>query len=229
MLTTVTIYKNSQTIHVHHIMTDNPDYEGPRGASLRQEAEDFANERSRLFDAATAKRESGDHKTANALVEQAKEMGERMKEKNREAAAAILQYNNADKGFGEDYLDLHGLREEEAMDYLHARVELLERTHVQGSTVDFTVIPGAGHHSGPAGQKLKTATERYLKSKRIPFELVNEGQLLAKVSGTAAAADVPAASPGAAAPAPAAANPSPAAPAAAEAPAKSSGSCCIVM
>lgn len=215
-------------------MTDNPDYEGPRGALLRREADECAHERSRLFDAATAKRESGDHKAANALVEQAKEMGDRMKEKNREAAAAILQYNNGDKGFGDDYLDLHGLREEEAMDFLYARVEHLERTHIIGSTVDFTVIPGAGHHSGPGGQKLKSATERYLKTKKIPFEIVNEGQLLAKVPGTAAAADLPAAAspaPAAASPAPAAASPAPAAgtPAAAETPTKSSGSCCLVM
>lgn len=164
-------------------MIDDPDYEGADGRRLRDEAQHYAEERSRLFDAATAHREKGDHKTANKLVEEAKEMGEKMKEKNREAAEAILYYNNGAKGMGVNYLDLHGLREEEAMQYLLERTERLEAETPAGTTVDFEVIPGAGHHSGPGGQKLKSATERFFKSRQIPYEAINVGAFMAHIEG----------------------------------------------
>lgn len=172
-------------------MSDNPDYEGPEGSRLREEADHFANERSRLFDAATAKREAGDHHSANELVREAKEIGEKMKMKNREAAEAILYFNNGAKGHGMNYLDLHGLREEEAMEYLRERVEGLRETTKEGTVVDFEVIPGAGHHSGPGGQKLKSATERYFKSQHIEYEPINVGAFMAKIVGTAASTTQP--------------------------------------
>lgn len=164
-------------------MADNPDYEGPKGKLLREKAKAFAEERSRLFNFATEKRNKGDHQGANEMVEQGKIMGERMKEANREAADAILHYNNSEKGFGVDSLDLHGLREEEAMEFLRARVNLLESSTPIGTVVNFTVIPGAGHHSGPAGQKLKRATISYFTLQHLQFQEVNAGQLLVHIPG----------------------------------------------
>lgn len=164
-------------------MADNPDYEGPKGAFLRQEARKFAEERSQFFDMATEMRKQGNHNSANELVKQAKTMGEKMKIANRDAARAILDYNNSEKGFGMDYLDLHGLREEEAMEYLQERVNLLEDSFPIDTLGNFTVIPGAGHHSGPAGQKLKAATESYFASRHFTFKEVNAGQLFVQIPG----------------------------------------------
>lgn len=166
---------------------DNPDYEGHEGARLRREAQECAQERSRLFDAATVKRNAKDHKGANELAEEGKRMGEKMKQKNREAAKAILYHNNGAKGKGDDQLDLHGLREEEAMEFLSERFRKLERSTAIGSVVDFTVIPGAGHHSGPAGQKLKSATVRFFDERHIGLTQLNEGSFLAQVPGKARA------------------------------------------
>lgn len=164
-------------------MIDNPDYEGPKGALLRQQAREFAEERSQLFDMATEMRQQGNHTSANELVKQAKTVGEKMKIANRDAARAILYYNNNEKGFGMEYLDLHGLREVEAMEYLHERVNLLEDSFPIDTLVNFTVIPGAGHHSGPEGQKLKGATESYFTSRGFSFKEVNAGQLLVQIPG----------------------------------------------
>lgn len=169
-------------------MVDNPDYEGPKGAALRKQADELGRERSRLFDEATALRSAGNHKEANVRVEQAKKAGEEMKERHRQAAEAILRRNNEERGFGDDYLDLHGLREEEAISFLTERVEKLTASQPQGTSTRLTIIPGAGHHSGPAGQKLKAATERYLQAQNIAFTQINEGQLEASVIGHGKAA-----------------------------------------
>lgn len=162
---------------------ENPDYEGPEGARLRGEANALGDKRSQLFDAATKKREAGDHEGANALTAEAKAAGEEMAERHRAAAAAIARFNNEEKGKGEEYFDMHGLREEEAMTELQARVARLE-AKPEGTVTDFEVIPGAGHHSAPGAQKLKAATEAYLKERGFAYEAVNAGTFLAKVPGT---------------------------------------------
>ncbi|KPI85709.1 hypothetical protein ABL78_5241 [Leptomonas seymouri] len=162
---------------------ENPDYEGEEGARLRKEANALGDKRSKLFDEATKKREAGDHEGANKLVAEGKQAGEMMQDLHRKAAIAIEKFNNEDKGKGEDYFDMHGLREEEAMELLKERVARLEAKPV-GTVTDFEVVPGAGHHSAPGAQKLKGATEAFLKEKGYTYQEVNAGTLIAKVPGT---------------------------------------------
>lgn len=166
---------------------ESPDYEGPDGARLRKEANDAGDRRSKLFDEATAKRNAGDHEGANKLVAEAKASGEVMEQKHREASRAIAKYNNEDKGKGDDYFDMHGLHEEEAMEMLKERVAVLEAKPA-GTVTDFEVIPGAGHHSAPGKQKLKGATEAYLKEKKFVYEEASAGSFVVKVPGTGAEA-----------------------------------------
>ncbi|KAK7197544.1 KH/Smr (DUF1771) domain containing protein [Novymonas esmeraldas] len=162
---------------------EHPDYEGAEGARLRKEANELGDRRSTLFDEATKKREAGDHDGANKLVAEGKQAGEEMQVRHREAAAAIARHNNEDKGKGEDYFDMHGLREEEAMEMLKERVAVLE-AKPEGTVTDFEVIPGAGHHSAPGAQKLKGATEAYVKTKGYAYEEINAGAYLVKVPGS---------------------------------------------
>ena len=162
---------------------EHPDYEGAVGSRLRAEANALGDKRAKLFDEATRKREAGDHAAANALVAEAKEVGEAMQARHREAAAAIAKFNNEDKGKGEDFFDMHGLREEEAMELLRERVGRLEAKPA-GTVTDFEVVPGAGHHSAPGAQKLKGTTEAFLKEKGYAYEAVNAGTFMVKVPGT---------------------------------------------
>jgi DNA-nicking Smr family endonuclease len=162
---------------------EHPDYEGPEGARLRAEANALGDKRSKLFDEATKKREAGDHAAANALVAEGKQAGEEMQARHHAAAVAIAKYNNEDKGKGEDYFDMHGLREEEAMEMLKERVARLE-AKPEGTVTDFEVIPGAGHHSAPGAQKLKGATEAFLREKGYTYEAVSAGSFLVKVPAT---------------------------------------------
>ncbi|EKF38257.1 hypothetical protein MOQ_001543 [Trypanosoma cruzi marinkellei] len=167
---------------------EKPDYEGPVGAKLRREADVLGARRSKLFDEATARRNEGDAQAAHKLVEEAKEVGRQMEEKNKEAAAAIAHYNNEGKGKGDDYFDMHGLRKEEAMTMLQSRVQRL-RAKPSGIVTEFEVITGAGHHSAPGKkQLLKAATVTYLKAENIPFTEVSAGSLMATVIGTGEAA-----------------------------------------
>lgn len=161
---------------------ENPDYEGAEGSRLRKEANALGDKRSKLFDEATAKRNAGDHDAANKLVAEAKKAGEDMESRHREAAAAIAKHNNEDKGKGEDFFDMHGLREEEAMEMLRSRVGVLEAKPT-GHVTDFEVIPGAGNHSAPGAQKLKGAAESYFKEKGFSYEAVTAGSFLVKVPG----------------------------------------------
>ncbi|EPY37993.1 hypothetical protein AGDE_05940 [Angomonas deanei] len=177
---------------------ENPDYEGPEGARLRKEANELGDKRGKLFDEATAKRNAGDHDASNKLVAEAKAAGEQMEAKHKEAARAIAKYNNEDKGKGEDYFDMHGLREEEAMDLLKERIAVLEAKPT-GTVTDFEVIPGAGHHSAPGQQKLKGATEDYIKEKGYPYEEASAGSFLVKVPGGGEGTAADAAAAGAAA------------------------------
>lgn len=165
-------------------MAQNPDYEGPRGSVLRQKANEFAKERSRLLDFATELREKRDHKTANQMVEQAKVMGTNMKAANEEAARAIFQYNNAEKGYGDDFIDLHGLQVSEAMEYLDARIQSLARTTPSSDFTSLVITVGAGHHSGPGGPRVKFATQDFLDRQGIPFTEANPGRLQARIRGT---------------------------------------------
>ncbi|KAG5497722.1 hypothetical protein JKF63_03988 [Porcisia hertigi] len=162
---------------------ENPDYEGPEGARLRKKANELGDKRSRLFGEATKMREAGDHEGAKKLVAEGKEAGEAMHALHQQAAAAIAQYNNEAKGKGEDYFDMHGLREEEAMEMLKVRMARLEAKE-KNVTTNFEVIPGAGHHSAPGAQKLKDATIKLLKSKGYSYEEVDAGTLLVKVPGS---------------------------------------------
>ncbi|EPY27874.1 Smr domain containing protein [Strigomonas culicis] len=166
---------------------ENPDYEGPEGARLRKEANDAGDKRFALYDEATAKRSAGDHDGANELAAAAKASGALMEQKHREAARAIARYNNEDKGKGDDYFDMHGLREEEAIEMLQERVALLEAKPA-GTVTEFEVIPGAGHHSAPGKQKLKGATEDYLKQRQFAYEAASAGSFLVRVPGTGAEA-----------------------------------------
>ncbi|KPA74522.1 putative mitochondrial hypothetical protein [Leptomonas pyrrhocoris] len=162
---------------------ENPDYEGPEGSRLRAEANALGDKRSKLYDEATKKREGGDHEGANKLVKEGKKAGEEMQARHREAAAAIAKFNNEDKGKGEEYFDMHGLHEDEAMEMLKERVAKLE-AKPEGTVTEFEVIPGAGHHSAPGAQKLKGATEAFLKEKGFDYEAVNAGTFMAKIPGT---------------------------------------------
>ncbi|RNF18864.1 Smr domain containing protein [Trypanosoma cruzi] len=167
---------------------ENPEYEGPVGAKLRREADALGARRSKLFDEATARRNEGDAQAAHKLVEEAKEVGRQMEEKNKEAAAAIAHYNNEGKGKGDDYFDMHGLRKEEAMTMLQFRVQRL-RAKPSGTVTEFELITGAGHHSAPGKkQLLKAATVAYLQGEGIPFTEVSAGSLMATIIGTGEAA-----------------------------------------
>ncbi|KAG5471501.1 hypothetical protein LSCM1_01594 [Leishmania martiniquensis] len=161
---------------------ENPDYEGPEGARLRRKANDLGKKRSSLFDEATKKREAGDHAGANKLVVLAKQAGEDMEDCHRKAAQAIARHNNEDKGKGETYFDMHGLRLEEAMEMLKTRIARLEEKP-EGVVTEFEVIPGAGHHSVGGAQKLKGATKEYVTAKGYAYEEINAGTFLVKVPG----------------------------------------------
>jgi len=86
---------------------DNPDYAGPEGNKLREEAQKFAEERGKCFDESKIAFEAGEKGKAKELSEKGKEAGRNMEDTNKRAAEVILKYRN--DGKGDNYLDLHGL------------------------------------------------------------------------------------------------------------------------
>lgn len=159
---------------------DNPDYAGPEGNRLRQEAQLYAEKRGKLFTESKQAYESGDKAKAKELSEEGKLAGKKMEEYNQKAAEVILKYRN--DGHPINYLDLHGLYLEEALHAFHERLELLQHdtTNPTMNEIIFEVIPGAGNHSkNKAIIKPKIIEE--LQKRKLNYEEKNAGTLLVHV------------------------------------------------
>jgi hypothetical protein len=170
---------------------DNPDYAGPEGNKLRAEAQKFAEQRGELLGAATKAFESGDKAKAKELSDKGKEAGRQMEEANKKAAAVILKHRN--DGHGDNYLDLHGLYLQEALDAFHAKMEHLKSSSGSEEIV-FEVIPGAGNHSKDKAIIKPKIIEELSKDKSVRFEEKNAGSILVFIppSGKSSAAAAPA-------------------------------------
>ena len=158
----------------------NPDYEGPEGKRLRAEADSYGDQRTEKSKAADAAFAAGKKDEGHALMKEAKELGEKMHATHKLAAAAIVK--NRNDGKGETYLDLHGLRTEEALEVTNDRLNTLEQKP-EGVDTDLELIPGAGHHSAPGKVALKPACEELLKKRSIAFEEASAGSFNVHVKG----------------------------------------------
>jgi len=170
----------------------NPDYEGPEGKRLRAEADGYGDSRTAKMKEADEAFAAGKKDEGHALMKEAKELGEKMHATHKLAAAAIVK--NRNDGKGDEYLDLHGLRTEEALEVTNERLDTLEQKP-EGVDTDLELIPGAGHHSAPGKVALKPACEELLKKRAIAFEEASAGSFNVHVKGKgnkAAAAAAPA-------------------------------------
>ena len=153
----------------------NPDYTGPEGSRLRDEAQAAAEKRSRLMDEASACFDAGDKSKGHELQAEAKEAGEEMKRANAAAAEAIIAFNNDPAEHGNLYLDLHGLLLEEAMKAVETKLAAMQELSKDGDVV-MELITGAGHHSAAGkGPAIKPAVEASLKEKGLIFEAKSAG------------------------------------------------------
>lgn len=144
----------------------NPDYEGAEGKALRAKATEFASARSIKMKEADALFASGDQKGGHALLMEAKGLGEAMRQANVDAARAILAHNNAQNG--DQVIDLHGLRAEEAVDAVKARLNHLATN--ASTTVSLEIIVGAGLHTKVGHSvALMPAVEKHLKEGNYSF------------------------------------------------------------
>lgn len=158
----------------------NPDYEGAEGKRLRAEADAAGRRRDELKAEADTKFQSGDKDAGHKLMAEAKAAGDLMHAKNKEAAAAIVK--NRNEGKGDAYLDLHGLRTEEALAVVNARFAELE-AKPQGTSTELELIPGAGHHSSPGKVALKPACESLLLERNYKYHDASAGSWLVTVPG----------------------------------------------
>lgn len=156
----------------------DPDYEGPEGKKLRAEANHAGDERSRLMTEATAKFDAGEKDEGHKLMAEAKIQGELMHTKNEEASRAIVKHLN--HGKGDNFLDLHGLRVDEAIKLTEERLDELA---AKKETTILELIPGAGHHSAPGKVALKPACEELLKKRGIAYEVASAGSFNVTVVG----------------------------------------------
>lgn len=167
-------YNHNKSYNQRSAMSeDNPDYAGPEGDRLRAEAQKYAEERGALLGASKQAFESGDKAQAKELSEKGKEAGRKMEEANKKAAEVILKHRN--DGHGDNYLDLHGLFLEEALDAFRAKMAALQKA-AESEDIVFEVIPGAGHHSkNKAVIKPKIIEE--LTNMKVKFEEKNAGSI----------------------------------------------------
>lgn len=151
------------------------DYCGPEGRKLRDQAQLHYDKQHKLHDDAQKAFDSNDKDTGHKLMAQSKEEHAKAEECDKQAAAVIIKHRN--DGKGDLYLDLHGLKLEEAIHATEEKVNALKASNTHGS---LELIPGAGHHS--AGHAvLKPKVEEWLRKHNLKFEEKNAGSLLVTV------------------------------------------------
>ena len=219
----------------------NPDYEGPEGKRLRAEADEIGARRDETKKKAQSAFDAGNRDEGHTLMQETSRLSAALAAKNKEAAAAILK--NRNDGKGDNYLDLHGLRTEEALDATKQRLAELQEKPT-GTHTDLELIPGAGHHSAPGKVALKPATAHLLTTMKLAFTEHTAGSFMVVVPGKGPEKAPDAEPESAVVPAPAvdetpAPAPAPLPETKAEAPTdkkpeekkdkKSEGGCCIIM
>jgi hypothetical protein len=145
----------------------NPDYVGEAGKNYRDHAESLYKQRAELQAEAQRSFDAGDRSTGQRLMAEAKKCGEDAQTANDKAAHCIMQELNHNKG--DRYLDLHGLRVEEALGFVRERLDMLEKSTPKGTVVELELIPGAGHHSGAGGPKIRPALAEMLRGRNVAF------------------------------------------------------------
>lgn len=158
---------------------EEPDYEGPEGSRLRAKADAHGKERDRLKNEADKLFEAGDKGAGMDMMAKRKIEDELMRSTTQEAALAVLK--NRNDGQPDSYLDLHGLRTNEAEEFTIARLDALEK---KAEGTNFNLIPGAGHHSAPGKVALGPMCEALLTKRKIQWTEIAPGSMMAKVKGT---------------------------------------------
>ena len=144
----------------------NPNYEGAKGAKHRKAADDLYAERAQKSRESQAAYQAGNNKLAGERSKEAKALQARAERESEAAAAAIFKFAN--KARGAASIDLHGLRANEALRYLGARLD--ERPGLA-----LEIIAGAGHHSGSQGPVLSGKVHGMLKQRGQPFSQPRPG------------------------------------------------------
>ncbi|RNF27326.1 Smr domain containing protein [Trypanosoma conorhini] len=105
----------------------------------------------------------------------------------KEAAAAIAECNDDDKGKGEDDIDMHDPRKDEATALPEAQ-DQADKEIPKATAKGFGGIPGAGRFSALGKQALGAAVDMALDSTGIPLSALPLGALKSAVTGAAKAA-----------------------------------------
>ncbi|KAI8814757.1 hypothetical protein BJ742DRAFT_784284 [Cladochytrium replicatum] len=145
----------------------------------RQEAIECAVLRNKLFQKATEAYLSGNKSAATNFSKQAHRLNEELQRlhsaasseiysaRNRQLANASASRTMTSKSGDADYIDLHGLHPDEAVEFLKRDLFALAKSRRGEGTV--TVVTGTGHHSRYGRAKVMPAVREYLESARIQF------------------------------------------------------------
>jgi len=158
----------------------HPDYEGAEGKRLRAEAQALYKECEEVGEKIQPAFDSGDKNLGHQLLAKTKELRVQAKAKDKEAARAIWEHRNHES---ELKMDFHGLHVDEALELFEEHLNALQAKGKSGRVLE--VIPGAGHHSkgGEGNAKLKPATIKCLKKKKLNFVEHNAGSMYVNLDG----------------------------------------------
>src|SRR5262249_53924514 len=128
---------------------------------LRAEAMEHAVMRNRLLQRATEAYLRGQGADARSLSEEGQRHNDLMCKLHRQASQQLFASRNSDEAF----IDLHGLHQNEAIEFLEIRLNQLKK---EGCEFAY-VITGTGHHSAGGKAKLLPAVEEWLTERFYTF------------------------------------------------------------
>ena len=81
---------------------------------------------------------------------------------------AIFKAKNL--GYGNEQMDLHGLRVKEALQFVEERLVAVDGDLRSGALESLTIITGFGHHSDNGKAKIKPEVVKLLSDRGYPFQ-----------------------------------------------------------
>ncbi|XP_008194330.1 uncharacterized protein LOC103313264 isoform X1 [Tribolium castaneum] len=168
---------------VHHTRTVHEDVPEKSAEFYRRKAQRHFDKKRQFHKIAHQCKENGEHSLADHYFKKAKLQARLAETANNNAAAVVLQENQA-RNFTKSTIDLHHLYVKEALEaldrFLDQEIQFLRNNSLKRGSL--RVITGRGKHSANGIPKIKPAVIARLEERNLKYNHINPGYLRVVIS-----------------------------------------------